>query len=490
MTRVPAVVVLLGLLAPISSASAAERPWTEVSSDHFIIRAEAGEKPARSTLWAFEQLRTAMKTIWPWVGVDLDRPVMVLLVKDEGGMKMLAPQYWEERGSVHPTGVFVGGVDRHYIALRADAQFDDRQGINPYRNAYFAYVTLVLQNGLKVPLPLWFQRGIAEVMSNTIVRDKYLELGRVLPGHLQRLRSSSRMDLATLVSLDRQTLGNDAERTASFDAEAWAFVHYLLFSHQGMYLPKMSQFMSTLVEGKSAPQAFELAFGSVNDIGNGFAQYINGTLFNYSRVDADLKISADGFAMRQLSLADTVATRGGFHAAMRRLTEARADVAAARAYELSASSFDVEGIVLDADGKGPEARAAFLRAVDLGSTNFWSYYRAATLTSPADNAQRPHISELLERAVALAPRYAFARARLADMKLAAGAPDAAVPLAQRAVELDPGIVSHRLTFARALWAAGRKREALGQAREALAMSRSDAERQASQRLVDTYASAQ
>src|SRR5262249_41831376 len=161
----------------------------EIKGPHFTVVTEVGERQGRNLLWQFEQLRTAIQTIWAWTRADLDRPVVVLLVKDEAGMRMLAPQYWEQKGSVHPAGVLATGADRYYIALRADAEGDDRQNLNPYITAYWSYVSIVLHSGLKSDLPPWFARGFAEVMSNTIVRATHVDLGHVIPWHVQNLRT-------------------------------------------------------------------------------------------------------------------------------------------------------------------------------------------------------------------------------------------------------------------------------------------------------------
>ena len=145
-----------GLLAAGSPVTAADRAWTEVKSTHFVVVSDAGEKAARNTLWQLEQFRNAVKTAWPWASVDLDRPILVLLARDEGTMKSLTPQYWEQKGGVRPTAVFTTGPDRHYVVLRADATADDRQGrVNPYFSAYWSYLAAVLRTGRQSELPLW-----------------------------------------------------------------------------------------------------------------------------------------------------------------------------------------------------------------------------------------------------------------------------------------------------------------------------------------------
>src|SRR5687767_9287530 len=93
--------VALLLVAGVRSAVAAD-PWVQVNSLHFAVVSNAGEKRAREVAWQFEQIRAAITAIWPWVKGDLDRPVLVVAAKDENTMKLLVPQYWEERGGVRP----------------------------------------------------------------------------------------------------------------------------------------------------------------------------------------------------------------------------------------------------------------------------------------------------------------------------------------------------------------------------------------------------
>jgi hypothetical protein len=124
--------VVLPLGSWLAGAHAARADtWIEVKSPNFTVVSNTSEKRAREVAWQFEQIRTAMLAVWPWVQGNLDRPVQVVAAKDENTMKVLVPQYWEERGRIHPSSVFVRGADRHYIALQADARATDTDAINP-----------------------------------------------------------------------------------------------------------------------------------------------------------------------------------------------------------------------------------------------------------------------------------------------------------------------------------------------------------------------
>src|SRR5262245_8254653 len=114
-----------------ASLSAADRPWVEVKSPHFTAISDAGDAPAREVLWHFEQLRAAIHRVWPWAGVDYDRPVLVLLARGEEGMRQLLPWLDERKLTGTPGASFATGVDRHYVAIRADSTQDLSKNINP-----------------------------------------------------------------------------------------------------------------------------------------------------------------------------------------------------------------------------------------------------------------------------------------------------------------------------------------------------------------------
>ncbi len=87
-------------------------------------------------MWQFEQVRSATSALFSWAKTDLNRPLSIIILKDENSMRVLAPEYWEERRSVRPASVWVGGPDATYIALRGDAEVETRGTINPYMTAY------------------------------------------------------------------------------------------------------------------------------------------------------------------------------------------------------------------------------------------------------------------------------------------------------------------------------------------------------------------
>jgi tetratricopeptide (TPR) repeat protein len=160
---------------------------------------------------------------------------------------------------------------------------------------------------------------------------------------------------------------------------------------------------------------------------------------------------------------------------MRRPIEARAAIDEARKAGPSApESFVAEALLLDRDGKNDEARAAFARAVDAGSTSAYAHYRLASLFSgsDADHDALTQLEKLLSQAVALNNRYAGAYAFLGEVRsqLGVGEP---ISLVLRAISLEPSEGNYRLRAASVLWRDRKYDDALKHAQAALRLAKDD-----------------
>lgn len=372
-----AAIFFVGLRAP----AAAGRTWIEVKSPHFAVMADSGEKSARSIAWQFEQVRHAIESLWSWARVDFDKPLVVIAVGDENGMRAIAPQFWEQRGGVRPASVFVTGADRYYMALRADIKTADTDRLNPYVVAYWSYVALVIETAFKHNPPMWFSRGLASVMSNTIVRESHLEIGHPIPWHLRRLQGGSRLRLRELVGVDRASPWyTQADRLEVFDAECWAFVHYLMFGDEGAHRSEFDRFLALVASGSTPDGALESSLGNLDALEAGFAEYLSRQLYQYLRITVDTSVKTEAFATNAVSDTDSLVTRSAFHVAMGRPAEARNALDQARQLQPdSPGSYGAEGLLVDYEGKLDEAAAAYAKAVDLGSKDFYVHYRLAQL---------------------------------------------------------------------------------------------------------------
>lgn len=478
-------VPLVSLLLLPSRAIAADH-WIEVKSPHFTITSNASPGDARTIAWEFEQIRNAISSLWTWAHVDPNKPLMILAVKDENSIKALAPQYWEQKNAVHPASVWVEGADQNYLAIRTDVKTEDNRDLNPYQQAYFSYVSIIMDQSLPRSLPLWFRLGFAGVVSNTVVRDQKLFLGPPIPWHLTQLRQGPRLTIARLIAVDR----NSPEYTTSdgrdtLDAESWAFVHFLMFADSGARWSKLDGFLKLVGQGTDGTTAFREEFGSPNDLMEAFTVYIRRSLYSFRQFNVDVSVNREAFPVRPLDTAEEESRRALFHTAMRRPTEARAAIDSARKAGTAPDTWVAEALLLEQAGKTDDARDAYTHAVDAGTTDDYAYYRLASLMwhNTVENATLAKIAALLEKAIALNNRDANAYAMLAEARSVLGTNDAE-GMALRAVSLEPSSAFAHFAAARVLRDERHYDDALLQAETAASLATDQEMRQSAMTLAD------
>jgi len=469
------------------AAAAADRPWVEVRSPHFIVVSDAGEKNARRTAWQFEQVRAVLQKLWPWAHLTADKPVMIFAARNEQTLKSLAPEFWEKKGGMRPASVFVSGRDRHYITLRCDVEEPDSVAANPYFQTYWSYVYLVLEWSFEKPMPLWFGRGLSDFFANTIVRDKDIQVGRVVPWHLRELNAGRVLPLATVMGVDRQsTYMTRADDSRAFDASAWAFIHYLTFGEDAANLQRFNRFAEALGAGSDPAAALREIYGDPPRVESAVRNYVTRSMFVYQQVKLDLDVPVEGFTLRSLPAAEAAGLQAGLHVAMGRPVEARTlGQEAMRADAALPAPYEAEGLLCDREDNVDGARAAYAKAVELGSTSFYAHYRHAQLLwrRSADPETLGRVEKSLLKATELNSDYAPAYSFLADVRIDQGQAEAAAGLAKRAVALEPGKSYHRCTLARALSRVSKPEEALREAEKALALARTASERQRAEEML-------
>ena len=471
-----------------SLVSQAADAWVEIKSPNFVVLSNSNERRARDVAWQFEQIRAALLAGWPWARARLDRPVYVIAVKDEATMKAIAPQFWEQRGSIRPDSVFVTAADRHYIALRADVTGDGQVNVNPYFSSYWTFSSLALNAAFEKELPLWLRNGLAGVLANSIVRQDELRFGHSVPWYHRTIVQEGRLRLSELLAMERSSpyYTNRATREL-FDAQSWGLVHYMLFGNPNDKIDRLNVIVKLVIEGTPSVAAVTQVYGNVEALENGYIGYLKKELFPYSRMKAETRIQARDFAVRMVGDAEAAAGRAGFHAAMGRPVEARALVAEARKSPAPpVASFEVEAALLDRDGKSDDAFAALVNAEKMGSANFYAHFQLAglTLRGTPDTAAFAAAEKRLRRAVELNDAHAPSLIFLANVLAQQRQGQPAIEFATKAVKLEPQDPDGRLALARALWAASRPSDAIGHARAALLLSQTQQERERAQELID------
>lgn len=484
------VAVLAAIVVPAAPGAAAPEVWTEIRSPHFTVVTNGGESRGRNVAWQFEQIRGAIEKGWPWARVALDRPVLVLALKDAAGMKVLAPDLFKGRNSDFTwTSALVTASDRHIVALRADILGEDEAGRNPYLSAYWSYSQLAMQATFGRGMPLWLGHGFAGVLSNSIVRKDEIHFGRPLPDYVAEVRTGERIRLRELLTMTQESpwYANVRRRT-QFDAQTWAFSQYLLFADPDAN-SRVPTLMRLLTEHVPSIEAVTQVYGRLEALEEQYLLYMRSPIFKYARLEVDSDVTKQKYPSAPVAPAALAALRAEFYLARGLTKEMRAAIESARAADATApESFDVEAWAAERGGQADDAERLYEKAVTLGSRNFRSYYglAASRARQPLDEAGAKAIIGLLQQAVALNSNFAPALHFLSDIHERRRQMVPAFDFAQRAAKADPTEARYWLSVARILSAdAARAADAKRIAEDALKFAIDQRDRAGLQEVLDS-----
>ena len=222
---------------------------------------------------------------------------------------------------------------------------------------------------------------VHRVSSNTIVYDDHVLIGAPMPWELQILRQRPMLTLPKLLAVTRQSPEErEASKREVFDAETWAFVHFLMFGDEGARAASSAPTRAWLPAARIRG-AFAETLGPVEPLEVAFRLYYQRDIFSYRRVNLDVSVERERFPCGRSRRRSRHRLRALFHAAMRRPVEARAAIAEARKADPNAAgSYVAEGLLADQDSKPDEAKVAYRRPPSSAPRARIAYYRLAQLT--------------------------------------------------------------------------------------------------------------
>ncbi len=448
-----------GALASGPSGSSREAAWIEIRSPHFVVSSDAGEKQARRVADQFEQIRAVFHSAFSKLRVDPGQPILILAAKNEDSLKALLPAYWEAKGHVHPSGIFVAGPEKHYVALRVDVS-----GVNPYHAIYHEYTHALMDLNFR-GLPLWLNEGLAEFYGNTALGDKEIRLGQFDEQHLLLLQQEKLIPIDVLLQVDhRSPYYNEKNRASVFYAESWALVHYLMVEPEPRKTELLSHFLQAFEKTGDQISAAAQSFGDLKKFAKQIENYVRQSQFHYARIKAPTELGDKDFAVRTLSAAETSALRGDFHVSMGRFTEAKALLD--RAVQLDPrlpAAHESLGYYNMRKGDAEGAAKEFEEAVRLDSHSFYALYFHALLaarTGRYDAKTASEIQSSLEKAVKINPNFAPAYSALASFYLLKPETrEQALAAALRAAQLEPGDLRYAMHLGEVLLLLNREEDA-------------------------------
>jgi tetratricopeptide (TPR) repeat protein len=476
--------LLLGvvcLLMQAPPAHAGEPGWERISSAHFSLLTDAGDKRGREILLRFEQMRSMFSLLLMRPKLNMPEPLEMIAVKNDKEYAELAYK------GQNPKSFFLPGEDRNYIVLNASED-------EPWHAVQYDFARLYLSYNYP-PTPSWFDEGFAEYFAGMKLGDKQIQMGadpalrktwrtdlignqtqqRYVPKSFTEMLNVP-VWLATTDLLTMHVTPTPYENTRHtlFYAQSWMVMHYLISREK---LPQVGTYFD-LVENQKLPvdQAVQKAFGmSIPQFDKEVRDYFHSLDPLFKALDlssAPGALEMSGFTQ---SMAAPVGPGDvGMNAKDVQLSEAlalEAEMAERVAEHRKESVTELKALVADPkmesaiahralawdlmqDKKFEEATEELGKATDIDRNDAWSrYYLALVKYHAAEGSGQEfhglgNMMQDLRAVLDWYPDFAQAYAMLAMARIEGGGTNSALEAIRAAIQLSPRNESYSLVLAK------------------------------------------
>lgn len=430
----------LSFLALFAAVCPAESAPLSITSPHFTLVTDAGERQGRQVLDHFEHMRWTFQRLFPSLKVDPPEPMVLIAVRSGKEFQALEPSEYQAKGQLTLAGYFLSSPDKHYILLRTDTE--DR---HPYATVLHEYTHLQMRAGGDW-LPLWLNEGLAEFYQNTEFHDKQVVIGEPSPDDILFLREHSLIPLATLLRVDHcSPYYHDENKGTIFYSESWALTHFLVVTDRQKGTQRLMDYVTRMSRHEDPVAAAEASFGDLKALQKQLESYVHAQQYMQFVLNAAAApIDPSHFTVKALTQAEFAAQRADLLAHMGRTTEAHAQLEALAA--ASPSLLPVQeslGYLAWRENDLPAALRYDTRAIELGSTNFFVYFSAANMLRSSGGDAETILADL-KRAAELNGAFAPALDELVQSYMQADRLDEAAAANLRSIEQEPGNFYYRL----------------------------------------------
>lgn len=455
---------LLLLLLPAETAPASQ--WLEISAAASRIRivTDSGEKAGRKAALQLTQFDRTLQKRFAWLKGADEAPLIVFASADEVMVRSMAPDTTDaEKDNAFSS--YLAGPTQHTGALRTDLPETADKDRSPTRGFYRGRVAFLIDRSLGRTVPPWLSRGLVTFLSDTVVKDKEIQVGRMTAAD----GDGASVSAPAAAEFFRE--GRPGDRR--FDLQSGLFIHYLLVGENGRNAGALETLLQALAANDPAAST-QTALAKVTSLYAGFPKYVAAKKFQSLKLPADSSITPAAFIVRFLPLAEALMLRAEVLFDLNRPVDARGLLRQVKAADPTlARPLEIEAVLFEREQRSAESRKAIEAAIQLGSKNGSLYYRLAQLQW-ARTMTKPlllSVQKLLETARDLSPGDANTLCYLAEIQGDLGLFQPALENAQRGAGASLSDVYAQMALARAQWNAKQTDAAQATAKKALTLGK-------------------
>ena len=296
-------ILICAALCPLADAGEAE--WIEITSPHFLVVTDAGERRGRDVITRFEQMRVLYSTLTSNATVNLPVPLEIVAFRNTKEFRQVAP-LWNGK-PVQLAGLFQPGQDRCFIMLDMSVE-------NSWNAVFHEYAHQLMNGNLTLEVDPWFEEGFAEYFSTIEVDGREARMGKIDPVTYQIVRQDGLMKVSDLFRVQHNSAAynENGDRRTVFYAESALVVHYL-FEHQ--MIPKLAAYFEFKLDKKvPVEEAIQRGFGiTAANFDKEIWRYVESGHYQYFTTKTPVQIETRNYVIRSLTANSANAVIGDIH---------------------------------------------------------------------------------------------------------------------------------------------------------------------------------
>lgn len=242
-------VVVIALLHSEHLAAAKTTSWTEYTSHNFVVYSDRKPAEARRMLVDFERFREAALTLMGLPAVAENERTQIFLFNRPRDYREIQP----DRATA---GYFRDTWQGPRMVVGAETGLADAGLV-----LFHEYVHYLMRTRSQIRYPLWYEEGLADLLSASLLETKGMVVGLV---HPWRRKDIDRDGLLSVLDLHTPQDSGDSRYWSRYYASAWVLMHYLQLGHlngQSDYRAGLAAYISALNRGDDIPLAMQHHLG-------------------------------------------------------------------------------------------------------------------------------------------------------------------------------------------------------------------------------------
>lgn len=245
---------------------ASDLPWRELKTERYTVLSQLSDRDTRGWAEEYDEFIATVLEITHFRPRSLP-PLTVVLFKRDRDFAAFKPPRPDGRRADNVAGFFLRRETWGVIGLAETADTESTRHLIFHEGVHW------ITSADPAPQPTWFSEGLAESFSTFGRKVEKVHLADPISTHVELLRATSLLPMGPFLTQQGSLFDRDSH-TDLYYAQAWALVHFLLFSGDPERRDQLTRYL-TAYRKQSAEASAQVAFGpDLQGLSDALGRYI------------------------------------------------------------------------------------------------------------------------------------------------------------------------------------------------------------------------